>query len=201
MTQLLEPAIARGKSSQTVPLYIKAGQSERLRATGSTFYVVESPARIEIRADNLAASEYAAGTGMDCEGAAFFEVLDVRNPHAFDIEVKIYVGFAKYRDQRAAVIEPPTRVKGHGKIDLAANTAYPIPDTLATGDIRRKGVVVSNGDGTNLRIQLRDAAGNPFAIILPGETAAVPVSGPMQVFNPNPGGAISIYVGEIFWTL
>ena len=197
MSQLLDPAIARGKSSQTIPLLIKAGQSERVRATGSTFYLTEAPARVEIRADNLAASEYAAGTGMDCDGDAFFEVLEVRNPHAVDIEVKIYVGFAKYRDQRAAVIEPPSVINSLFEGDLAANGEVAVSGSVSGGLIRRKAVLVYNGS-LEVRLYVLTPAGKILGFVPPGQGHTFPTSGPLVVKNRT-GAAVETYVSEIVW--
>lgn len=95
------------------------------------------------------------------------------------------------------VVDPKTRVAGWTG-DLAANSGHTFAPALQPGDIRRKAVVVSNGDATSLRIQMRDPSGIAWNIILPGETAVFPISETVEVFNPNPA-PVSVYVGEIYW--
>lgn len=179
------------------PLVIPAGGVRAISSEGDFFLVVNSPSPIEISRTGAPRQRYEQGDSEECKDAPFTR-LEVWNPTTETIRVEIFVGFSRRYQNRQQVIEPKTRVSG-GTLNLAGNTGFIIPGDRRPSDIQRKGVICSNGDGSNLRIQLRDPEGNPFAIILPGETSAVPVSEVVEVFNPNPT-AVSIYWGSVFWT-
>jgi hypothetical protein len=195
----LSPAAARGKSSQVLRLTIAAGASETIRATGSRFYVCESPVRLRIKADQGSAADYGQGCGLSCTDGAFFECLEVANPAQTEVGIVLYVGFADYVDQRSEVMEPPSRFVAH-EVAIPANSGYAIPANLQANDIRRKAVVVSNGDATSLRLLIRDIAGKAGCLVESKETAVLEVSGFVEVYNPNPV-AVQMYASEVYWVL
>jgi hypothetical protein len=195
----LPAALARGKTSQVLRLTIPAGGSELIRATGSRFYVCESPARLRIKADQGSAADYGQGCGLSCTDGAFFEWLEVLNPSASEVSVVIYVGFADYIDQRAEVLETPSRFASVFAGTLAAGASVTLTGITSGRDIRRKALLVSNGSA-ELRLQIRDESGAIAAIVLPEQVHAFPTSGAMIVHNPH-GVGVECYVSEILFTL
>ncbi len=166
---------------------------------GDFFLVVEANTTLEIQRSGAPFTPYEQGDSETMPEGAQFDRLEVKNPTSVPCYAKIFVGFGRRGQSRQTTIEAATRVVGATQ-SLAANGTIVVEPDLAAGDVRQKGVLISNGDGSNLRIQVRDAAGVPFSIILPGESGAFPVSCPIQIHNPNPS-AVSVYWGRILWTL
>ncbi|HLP00620.1 MAG TPA: hypothetical protein VK163_01245 [Opitutaceae bacterium] len=165
--------------------------------SGDFFLIVEANTTLQIRRTGAAWQPYEQGDSEELPDGEIFERLELKNTSAVTASVKIFVGFGRRSQNRQQVMEPRTRVAGWSG-DLAATTGRTFAPTLIPGDLRRKAVIVSNGDATSLRLQLRDPAGVAFNIILPGESAIVPVSETVEVYNPN-AIPVTVYVGEIYW--
>lgn len=181
-------------------LEIPAGRVIPINAAGRNFYVVYSPVDLEIALNGSEFAVYGQGAGLDDmpEGRTF-KRLEVRNPSAASILVKIYIGGPLYRDSRYAVIEPNTIADGWSGTQLAATTGQSFPGTPAGLRVRRKAIVATNRDA-NLNLQIRDAAGHTILTIFPETSITLPISGEVEFYNPN-GSPVACDFSEIWWTV
>lgn len=168
-------------------------------AEGDFFYVVETNVDLQIMRSGAPLAPYQQGTGEQLPPGAMFDRLEVRNPSlSVPAKVRLYVGFGRYLNQRQAVYEPKTRVACRSG-SLASLATLDLSPALAAGDLRRKEIVICNGSA-ELRLYWRNkTTGVAGGFILPGFSAALPVSEDLELYNPA-GSALEYYVTEIFWT-
>lgn len=181
-------------------LRIPAGRVESINAEGRNFYVVYSPVDLEIKWNGAEFAIYGQGAGIeDMPDGQTFKRLEVRNPSAADIIVKIYIGGPLYRDSRFAVIEPQTLADGWSGTQLAATTGVIFDGIPAGIRVRRKCLQVTNLDA-NLLLQLRDADGHVVLSVFPETSITLPISGPVEVYNQN-GSPVACNISEIWWAV
>jgi hypothetical protein len=198
----LPPLLERGKVSQLLTVIVPAAAGgvdgiRPIKATGRFLYIVDSPDGIQMRLDGQPFVDGRPGTGLECEDGAWFEWFELRNPTASEITVKVYVGFARYIDQRVSVIEGPTEAVGWAVASVGANAGVSFPGTPTGTRIRRKDFVVSNLD-TSLSLQVRDSAAAVALTVFPRQNITLPISGAVELYNPN-GSAVQANVCEVFW--
>lgn len=171
-----------------------------IESPGDTFFVVQSAVVLQIRWFGVDFAEYAQGQGEDLKPAgASFKRLEIRNPTATPQNVVIYAGFSRFLDQRFAVIEPKTVFAPWTGTQLAATTGQAFSGVASGRQIRRKSIQVTNLDA-NLRLQLRDAAGNVGLSIFPETSITLPISEFVEVYNQN-GTPLACNISEIWWSV
>jgi hypothetical protein len=181
-------------------LRIPAGRVESINAEGRNFYVVYSPVDLEIKWNGAEFAIYGQGAGIeDMPDGQTFKRLEVKNPSAADIIVKIYIGGPLYRDSRFAVIEPQTLADGWNGTQLAATTGVTFDGIPSGIRVRRKCIQVTNLDA-NLLLQLRDDAGHVVLSVFPETSITLPISGPVEVYNQN-GSPVACNISEIWWAV
>lgn len=198
MSTISTPSIERGKSSASVPVTIAAGGKKTLNATGTCFFVLESPCRVSIRMDTTAACLYKAGTGLETTGGAVFEWLEIENPSTSEITILLYVGFARYEDKRHTIQEGATLATAYPTGDMIPASARIVLDGIPpAGASQRKTVLISNADPAAL-LYLETVAGVTIATVFPQTTIAPAISGPVVLRNrsavPIPGS-----IGEVWY--
>lgn len=168
-----------------------------IEAEGDFFWLLESPARIEIKATGGSFLPYEQDTGDDFEKVGPFKRLELKNATPNDVRVLVYVGFSRYKSARAAVIEPRTSLVAWNGTQIGAAAGVTFAGVPSVGQLRRKAIQITNGDAS-LRLQLRDTAGNVALEIFPETNITQPVSESVEVYNPN-GAPVSCRVSEIYW--
>lgn len=183
-----------------VPLNLGPGEVVPVIGEGRNFHVVFSPVEIEIKWPGGEFSAFPQGLGIsDLPDGATFSRLEVKNPSAGYITVRLYIGGASLTDSRADVMEPKTVAVGQPAATLAGSGNLNL-DGIPTGlRLRRKCVQVTNLDA-NLNLQLRDVSGNVVLSVFPQTSITLPISEFVQVHNPN-GSPLALNVSEIWWTL
>ena len=166
---------------------------------GDFFLVVQANTPLEIQRSGAPFTTYEQGDSETMPEGSEFDRLEVKNTTATTCYAKIFVGYGRRGQNRPTLMEPPTRTVGSGKVDLVAETALDVAPLLLAGDLRRKAVYITNGDGSNLRLEVRDKTGKAFGVILSGESAVFYVSDTVQIYNPNPV-AVSVYYGQVYHT-
>ena len=193
----MTPASKRGQSSKTIPYKIPAGGQITVKATGSHFFLVESPIAVMVKLESAGAVRCAAGSGLDCEDGAFFEYAEVSNPATYEITVLVYVGFAAYNERRAASVDANTVLIGQPITTIAANTKVPFTGAPTGNLVRRRQIVVSNLDAAN-PLYILDENDNLCAACFFGTSITLPTSGPLKVFN-NTAAPIPVCISEIWY--
>ena len=187
------------KTSQIHTRTIPPGGVEPIWGGGDFFYLVESPGPVDVLRDGTSWEPYVQGTGEAMAPGTEFTRLELRNPSVTQtIRVRIYVGFGRYLSQRMDIMEAKTSIRctsgtvaAAGSVDLS-----PVP---GASDLRRKEITVSNGS-PELRLYWGDTAGNLGGFILPGYSAALPVSGGLKLYNPA-GAAVEFYSSEVWFVV
>lgn len=184
-------------AAQFHELTIPAGGIRTAYGEGDSFLVVESNVKLEIMRDGAPFLPYSEGDREDLPPGIQFNRLEVRNPTLVDAYVKLYSGFGRRNQSRAAMIDGPTEMRG-GPVTSIANAETIVFDGVPpVGFIRRRSISISNEDPT-ARLRLKDAVGNLFATIEPKSTQIHFVSGKVSLFN-NSGGAVTFCVGETWF--
>ncbi len=187
--------------SHFTTLEIPAGRVQPVNAEGRNFYVVYSPVDLEIAMNGGEFAIYGQGAGIeDLPEGRTFKRLEIRNPSAASIIVKVYIGGPLYRDSRYAVIEPATVADGWSGSSLAPTTGQSFPGTPSGNRVRRKAIVATNLD-QNLTLQIRDPDGHVVLTIFPQTSITLPISGPVEFYNQNGGGSVACNFSEIWWTV
>lgn len=117
----------KSRTSQQLTNLIPAGGVLPIPVFGNTFYVVVATAAIEIRPSNGVFNTYETGTGLDLDLSNSFSMLEIKNPHAFDVVFQIFVGFDRLVDKRLILNQG-----GQGQI---AYPTYPTPNSLNNVEI------------------------------------------------------------------
>lgn len=186
-------------TSFTHSFVVPAGGVRPINSGGRFFRVVKTNVPLAIQRSGAAYQPYEQGDAEELADGETFDRLEVKNTAAVDAYVEIYVGYGRREQSRQTVMEPPTRTVGSGKVDLGAETPLVVAPLLLAGDLQRKAVYVTNGDGSNLRLEVRDKSGKALGVILSGESAVFYVSDTIQIYNPNPV-AVSVYYGQVYHT-
>lgn len=183
-----------------------------IEVPGSFFRIKEATGAFSMKIDYGADFEFALGMAYTCPLGTGFKMLTVTNLTAEENVIEILIsgateqGIGTITDDRLNIIrergamttvDADSRLVAH-EVSIPANSGYALPPTLIAGDIRRKAVIVSNGDATSNRLLIRDAAGVAGCLVEAKETAVVEVSGFVEVYNPNPI-AVQLYASEIYW--
>lgn len=189
----------RGKQSAILTLNVPAGAIVPGKAVGAFLYLVSCPVPVKIRIDGQPFIDAKQGTGLEVGLGSAFEWFEVWNTSSTDIVVKAYVGFARYVDQRLAVVDAQTEADGWSGSSIAATTAVDFSGVGTGAHIgrQRRSFLISNADAS-LPLQLRDAAGHVVLIVFAGTSITLPISGFVRVYNPNPS-PVAAYVGELWW--
>lgn len=194
---------ARGKSSQVIVVRVPAAVGgvpghENAKATGRYLYVISAPSRFKLKIDNQPFIDAATGTSLECDGEAVFETLEFENPTTEPMTVKVYVGFATFRESSFAVVEAALECDGANATEVGANASIDFLGTPTGFRLHRKAIQVFNGD-PNVRLQVRDSDGHRIALVFPESGVKLEGAGFFRVHNPNPG-AVDVAISEI-WAL
>jgi hypothetical protein len=188
------------KTSIVEQFSLTTGQIRTISAPGDFFLVVETSGTLNIARTGTGFSPYGQGDGEQLAEGETFDRLQIQNPNASTVQVTIFAGFGRRIQNRQSVVEPPTQLRQLFGGNLSAATTVPV-SSLTTGatDIRRKALLVANGDAS-LRLQVLDGSGNVCSFIPPGQAHVFPVSLACGIRNPN-GAAMEVYISEIVWTV
>jgi hypothetical protein len=176
---------------------IPAGATHTAYGEGDSFLVVASNVRLEIMREGAPFLPYEQGDREDLPPGVQFARLEVKNPTLVGAFVKLYSGFGRRQQARAALIDGATEITGSAQTTIANNEAIVFAGSPPVGYIRRRSITVSNEDPT-ARLRMRDAAGRLFATIEPKSTQIHFVSGSVTLFN-NSGGAVVFCAGEAWF--
>jgi hypothetical protein len=179
-------------------LEIKPGGIEPLNGEGDFFAIVSAPLDILVRYPGQSWMLFSQGDDHTLAPGRTFPRLEVRNPSTTaTIRVILYAGFGRYGQRRIASLELRTEIDGWNGTQLGANAGQTFSGVPSGNRVRRKAIVVSNGNATQ-RLELRDSDGHRALIILPGDSVTLPVSETVTVFNPN-GAPTECAISEIWW--
>lgn len=204
---ILPPRELRGKSGQSITLFVPAGGQATAKSTGAFLYVVDAPGVIDIRLEQQPWHEARTGTSMKCGEGAVFEWVEVRNHNAAEsITVKLFLGFAEYRDDRETILEQPTEcfgvpdAAGWDGVQLAGGASVVLSGIQSGQRIRRKAVQIFNDD-PGAPLHCYDGphpTGRRTATILASSAITMPISGYVRIANPN-GAAVACALSEVWW--
>ena len=110
--------------SASYPVVIPAGATISLAAPGNTFYLITATNNLFVRPENGVFSEYAQGTGENCE---FFSRLEIENRSANNAVALIFVGWQNFIDNRLILASSST--------PNVANPTYPTANASPTVNI------------------------------------------------------------------
>ena len=178
-------------------LNIPAGKTAPLNCGESDFFaVVLAGVDLQINVPGSEPALYAQGDSYEMPPGQVFRRLEIRNPSLADTVVIIFAGLGRYRQQRQALLDAPSRMEQVASAIPAGGEL--ILSGVASGDrIRRRSVVVSNPD-TALDVLMCDDSGAPVNVVFPRSSAILQTSQPMRVKNPH-GAAVAVYVSECWW--
>lgn len=203
------------RSSRTATLILQpAGSPQSIQnfpQAGVRFYVVESDndAAIGVKPDKTQEELFTVGTGKEFSEDQPFRQLQITNYSPDVVTITLFAGFGDYIDKRTTivgnrltsilpVIEPKTKPIAGAVTSIAGNAAIALSGVPATGQLRRKAIVVSNVDA-NLNLQILDGTGtNIILTIFPNTSIILPISEACSIKNPN-GSALALTYGEIWW--
>lgn len=202
------PTDGISRSAQTIIATIPAASTRQFNVPGNYFYFVENGGTVWLKTDIGGSKPYQLGTGEIVPPGSFFRFLELENRSAASIDIELYIGFGEYIDKRLNIVrerpasvqpvaEQPTAYVASATVSIAATTAVVFTGTPATGQLRRKAIVISNRD-TAASIVVRDDSNAPGTEVFPSTSITLPVSGEIEVYNPT-GGAIAVYMAEIFY--
>ena len=204
------PTDGISRSAQTIIATIAAGDTRQFNVPGNYFYFVENDGTLFVKTDIGASKPYQLGTGEIVPPGSIFRFLELENKTANPIAIELYVGFGEFLDKRLNIVrerpasvqpvaEQNTEYVASATTSIGAGAGVTFTGTPGAGQLRRKAIVVSNRD-TAAQLQVRDASGGPGTTVFGSTSITLPVSGEIEVFNAT-GGAISVYMAEIFYTL
>jgi hypothetical protein len=184
------------------------GQQAFFDSPGTSFAVIEADGPISIGFDEETPEPWDMGTGYAAANGESFRRLNVINRSTLANRVVIITAYGEFRDNRLnfvplrnvgiPTLEAGTRVQGWAPGSIAAATAVTFTGLFTAPDKYRKALTISNEDSA-LKVQVRDPLGNVLLIVKAGDSAILPTSGEIQVYNPN-GSAIQVRIGEIIYT-
>lgn len=195
---------------RTFTVIAKAGYTEAVK--GKVFALISSDAPIDVEIDNHGRQTFVPGrtfAGAPFSRIRFFETSGSNNAITFYAGDQDIALAPTTNDGAYSKVSATSFVKDAATYSLAApNSANFVANSLDihasivftgsdVGGQQRKQISVSNGDAAN-SIQIKDQAGNIFALVQPGQTWTHVSSGYFKVYNPN-GAAINCAIGETFY--
>jgi hypothetical protein len=177
---------------------LPAGGRIPFAVLGRYFHLVDSPCSIGVKLDEGSESLMRPGSGVELMGGDEFRRIELHNPSNAPVRVSFWAGFSRYYDYRLALIEPETELHAWNGTSIAANNHVDFHPQITGTRIRRKCIMITNGD-PNLRLQVRDQAGNVALQIMGQDSITLPISGFVRVHNPN-GSPVDCSISEIYWT-
>lgn len=185
------------RSSLVHSATIPANSSRFISMYGDRFYLLQCTAPIEIKTEATGFKPYRKGTGEQFPEDLRFERLEVKNDNSYAVEIKIWVGFGEYIDQRFEIVDAYSEIRSDNVTTIAAGATLTYDGEPASGEIQRKAFVLTNLD-PNSRLDVLDKNDNLAVACFAEQSITLPVCGEIKVKNPS-GADITFYVGEIYY--
>lgn len=187
------------RTAVVVEKRIPAGGIDRIDVEGDTYHIVSANNEFELARTGTGFVPVQQGDGEILPEGQVFSRLDIRNPatNGETLVVFIYAGFGRRYQSRQSVMEPPTIARSIFSGNITATTTVDLGQLPQGGEVRRKGVVITNGS-SELKIEVQDADGILCDVVQPGHSKFYPITDAFYMRNPH-GVAVEAYAMGIFW--
>ncbi len=113
------------------------------------------------------------------------------------LAMQVNAGTTGTGDMSDDLLECQTEMVSKVLNTIAGNATVTLAPTISGNRLRRKSIILSNGDSAN-RLNVIDVDGGRCPILFPETNICLTVSGTIKVYNPN-SFALEFYATEIYW--